>query len=334
MDPRIPIYLITGFLDSGKTTLLKETLNMDYFNDGERTLLLLCEDGEVEFDPEFLKERNVVVIPIEDQSLLCNRPAGEGPADGEAALQGTRLLEDLDRRYSPERVLMEYNGMWPMQILRDLRLPRNWGLYQEIDMVDGSTFEMYSKNNNLMSMALDMISDADLVIFNRCTEEMPMPGWKRTLRAINKMCQVVFEDDQGEEFQVEEILPYSLETDPIVVEDEDFAIWFVDVQDHPERYENRRVSLLVQVRNGSKLPPSEFVGIRRAMTCCEADIRPFGYLVQTGLQKKLPSKSWVRLTATIRLDENNPAYDGPGVVLVAEDILPAQPPANDLVYFR
>ena len=57
-DPRIPLYLITGFLDSGKTTLLTDTLNMDYFNDGERTVLLLCEDGEEEFDPQFLSQRN------------------------------------------------------------------------------------------------------------------------------------------------------------------------------------------------------------------------------------------------------------------------------------
>ncbi len=39
-DSRIPLYLITGFLDSGKTTLLIDTLGMDYFNDGERTVLL------------------------------------------------------------------------------------------------------------------------------------------------------------------------------------------------------------------------------------------------------------------------------------------------------
>ena len=69
-DPRIPLYLITGFLDSGKTTLLIDTLEMDYFNDGQRTVLLMCEDGEVEYNAQYLAERNCRLIPIEDQSQL------------------------------------------------------------------------------------------------------------------------------------------------------------------------------------------------------------------------------------------------------------------------
>lgn len=316
MDPRIPIYLITGFLDSGKSTMILDTLSMDYFNDGERTVLLLCEDGEVEFDPDFLGQRNCVSISVEDPSLLTHE-----------------FLKEIDQRFQPERVLMEYNGMWPMKVLRDLQLPSNWGLYQAIDMVDGSTFETYSKNNNLMSMALDMITGADIVIFNRCTEDMPLSAWKRTIRAINKMCQVAFEDSMGNEFEVEEILPYSLDSDPIVVEDEDFGIWFVDIQDHPERYEGRSVSLLVQVRNGSKLPKGSFVGCRQAMTCCAEDIRPIGYLIRSNLERKPRSGSWLRLTATVRT-EYDPAYDGEGVILYPTEMHPALPPEDEIVYFR
>ena len=125
-DPRIPLYLITGFLDSGKTTLLTDTLNMDYFSDGQRTVLLMCEDGETEYDPEQLSRLNTRLVPVQDQAQL-----------------NTSFLQEIDRRYQPERVLLEYNGMWPIQILRDLKLPKTWGLYQAIDVIDGSTFEMY-----------------------------------------------------------------------------------------------------------------------------------------------------------------------------------------------
>ena len=118
-DSRIPLYLITGFLDSGKTTLLTDTLNMEYFNDGQRTVLLMCEDGEEEYDQQQLSHRNCRLIPIENQEQL-----------------NTAFLQEIDRRYQPERVLMEYNGMWPIQILRDLKLPKNWGLYQAIDVID------------------------------------------------------------------------------------------------------------------------------------------------------------------------------------------------------
>ena len=45
----IPVYLFTGFLESGKTTFIQETLEDSGFNMGERTLLLLCEEGEEEY---------------------------------------------------------------------------------------------------------------------------------------------------------------------------------------------------------------------------------------------------------------------------------------------
>ena len=193
-DPRIPLYLITGFLDSGKTTLLTDTLNMDYFADGQRTVLLMCEDGETEYDPEQLSRRNTRLVPVQDQAQL-----------------NTSFLQEIDRRYQPERVLLEYNGMWPIQILRDLKLPKTWGLYQAIDVIDGSTFEMY--RSNMQSMVIDMVTEADMVLFNRCTPDMPLSGWKRSIRAVNRMCEIVFEDEKGEELEVEDILPYSLEAD-------------------------------------------------------------------------------------------------------------------------
>ena len=194
-DPRIPLYLITGFLDSGKTTLLTDTLNMDYFSDGQRTVLLMCEDGETEYEPEQLSRLNTRLVPVQDQAQL-----------------NTSFLQEIDRRYQPERVLLEYNGMWPIQILRDLKLPKTWGLYQAIDVIDGSTFEMY--RSNMQSMVIDMVTEADMVLFNRCTPDMPLSGWKRSIRAVNRMCEIVFEDEKGEELEVEDILPYSLEVTP------------------------------------------------------------------------------------------------------------------------
>ena len=258
-DSRIPLYLITGFLDSGKTSLLRDTLNMDYFNDGQRTVLLLCEEGEEEYDPQFLSQRNCRAIPIEDHSQL-----------------NTEFLSEIDRRYQPERVLMEYNGMWPIQVLRELKLPRNWGLYQAIDVIDGSTFEMY--RSNMQSMVIDMVTEADMVLFNRCTPEMPLSGWKRSVRAVNRMCEIVFESEGGEELEVEDILPYSLEEDHLTLEDEDYGIWYLDIQEHPERYVGKTITYKAQAMTGMKLPRGCFVPGRNAMTCCAEDIRFFGFL--------------------------------------------------------
>ena len=313
-DSRIPLYLITGFLDSGKTTLLTDTLNMDYFNDGQRTVLLMCEDGEEEYDQQQLSHRNCRMIPIESQEQL-----------------NTAFLQEIDRRYQPERVLVEYNGMWPIQILRDLKLPKTWGLYQAIDVIDGTTFEMY--RNNMQSMIIDMVTEADMVLFNRCTPDMPMSGWKRSIRAANRMCEIVFEDDKGEELEVEDILPYSLEEPHITLEDPDYGIWYLDIQEHPERYVGKTITYKAQAMTGMRLPKGSFVPGRNAMTCCAEDIRFFGFLCKYDKARSLRKGEWITVTAEIKW-ENASVYDGEGVVLYAKSVEKAQRPEDPLVYFR
>ena len=313
-DKRIPVYLITGFLDSGKTTLLGDTLNMDYFNDGQRTVLILCEDGEEEYDQEFLSKRNCRLLPIEEKEQLT-----------------TEFMLEVDRRYQPERVLIEFNGMWPMDTLRDLKLPKTWGLYQAIHVIDATTFEMY--RSNMQSMIIDQVSEADMVLFNRCTPDMPMSGWKRSIRAVNKMCEIVFEDIRGEELEVEDVLPYSLEQDHITLEDEDYGIWYIDIQEHPERYLGKTISFKAQAMTGMKLPKGTFVPGRNAMTCCADDIRFFGFLCKYDKSRTLKKGEWITLTAEIRW-EDAPVYDGEGVVLYAKSVEKAEAPEDNLVYFR
>ena len=313
-EARIPIYLITGFLDSGKTTLLGDTLNMDYFNDGQRTVLLMCEDGEEEYNQDFLSKRNCRMIPVEDKEQLT-----------------TDFLLEVDRRYQPERVLIEFNGMWPLDTLRNLKLPKTWGLYQAIHVIDATTFEMY--RSNMQSMIIDQVSEADMVLFNRCTPDMPMSGWKRSIRAVNRMCEIVFEDIRGEELEVEDILPYSLEEEHIVLEDDDYGIWYIDIQEHPERYLGKTISFKAQAMTGMRLPKGTFVPGRNAMTCCADDIRFFGFLCKYDKSRSLKKGEWINVTAAIQW-EDAPVYDGEGVVLYAKSVEKADAPEDSLVYFR
>ena len=313
-DSRIPIYLITGFLDSGKTTLLSDTLNMEYFNDGQRTVLLRCEDGEEEFDSQFLSSLNCRMLPIEEKEQLT-----------------TDFLLEVDRRYQPERVLIEFNGMWPIDVLRKLKLPKTWGLYQAIHVIDATTFEMYRAN--MQSMIIDAVSEADLVLFNRCTPDMPMAGWKRTIRAANRMCEIVFEDIRGEELEVEDILPYSLEEDHITLEDDDYGIWYLDIQEHPERYIGKTITYKAQAMTGMKLPRGTFVPGRNAMTCCEDDIRFVGCLCKSKFADELKSRQWIWLTAEIRYEYQR-EYGEEGPVLYGISYEQADAPAEDLVYFN
>ena len=221
--------------------------------------------------------------------------------------------------------------MWPGQLLAELKLPRNWGLYQAIHVVDGSTFEMYLKN--MQSMFIDMVSNADMVLFNRCTADMPLSGWKRSVRAVNRMCEIVFEDQQGEELEVEDILPYSLEQPHITLEDADYGIWYLDIQEHPERYTGKTITYKAQAMTGLKLPRGAFVPGRNAMTCCVEDIRFFGFLCKYDKARSLKKGEWVTVTAEIKW-EHADVYEDEGVVLYAQTVEKADAPEDPLVYFR
>jgi len=309
----VPVYLFTGFLDAGKTKFIQETLEDARFNTGERTLLVMCEEGEEEYNPDTFASGNVFILPIEDQSELTEKNLA-------AAL----------KKYRCQRVLVEYNGMWPIQILRDLKLPKRWGLYQAIDVIDGTTFELY--RSNMQSMIVDMATEADLVLFNRCTPDMELSSWKRSIRAVNQRCEIVFENEMGEELEVEDILPYSLEDAHITLEDTDYGIWYIDIQEHPERYIGKTITYKAQAMTGMRLPKGTFVPGRNAMTCCEDDIRFFGFLCKWDKVRSLKKGEWITVTAQIKWEEAN-VYDGEGVVLYASSVEKAERPKDPLVYF-
>ena len=66
MNNKKQVYMIYGFLESGKTQFINFTLNQDYFYSDDTTLLIVCEEGEEEYDIEALKEKNVVVEVLDD----------------------------------------------------------------------------------------------------------------------------------------------------------------------------------------------------------------------------------------------------------------------------
>ena len=187
--------------------------------------------------------------------------------------------------------------------------------------------------NNMQSMFIDMVTGADMVLFNRCTADMPLSSWKRSVRAVNRMCEIVFEDEKGEELEVEDILPYSLEHPHIVLDDADYGIWYLDIQEHPDRYVGKTITYKAQAMTGMKLPKGSFVPGRNAMTCCVEDIRFFGFLCKYNRARSLKKGEWITVTAEIRW-EHADVYEDEGVVLYAQSVEKAEPPEDPLVYFR
>ncbi len=286
---------------------------MDYFMDGERTVLIRCEDGEIEYDEGKLKTQNTRIVPVENLEELT-------PA----------LLDEVERRYQPQRVLMEYNGMWPMDVLRQMDMPHGWGLYQVIMTVDGATLGSYLKN--MPSQIMDMASEADMIVVNRCTEEMPLVDWKRSFRATNRNAEVVFEGEE-DEIQVEEIIPYDLDGDVVVVEDDDYGIFYLHIMDHHELYEGKTLQFKGLCLVDPKMPKGVFVPGRNVMTCCEDDVQFFGLICHYDKVKQLRKGQWVNLAARVKWEFSD-GYGKEGPVLYATEITPADAPEDPMVQFR
>lgn len=309
-----PVYIVTGFLESGKTKFMTEMISDDGFSEGERTLLLVCEEGEEEYDPELLKKCNTVQVNLDSVSDMA----------------GDALIK-LDRQYRPERVLIEYNSTWMLNTLYQAKKPKNWELAQIITLIDATTFEMYLLN--MRKFMADGIQEGDLILFNRCDAEMPKSKWRRACLAMNNTARILFENNDGtmEDGVSDEDLPYDMKGDPIEIADVDFGTFYLDAMEHPDRYDGKRIRAKGRAFRMRDMPKGCFVFGRHAMTCCVNDIGAIGYLCR--YKSKLPSvRDWIYLTAKVEASYS-PLHGRDAIILTEESIAPAPAPEDELVYF-
>ncbi len=313
-QPEVMVYLMTGFLDSGKSQFLKFTLEQDYFQIDGTTLLLLCEEGEEEYDPEKLKQYDVVIETIDSQEELTEE-----------------FLAELDVKYRPERVVIEYNGMWKVSDFEKMNLPEGWGIEQKLTTVDASTFQMYL--TNLKPLFVEMVRGAELVLFNRCTDLKPLAGYRRSVKVVSPQAEVIFEDENGEiENIFQDHVPYDLNAPVIEIRPEDYGIWYVDVMENPERYQGKVVEYTARVLKPRSFPSKIFFPGRMAMTCCADDTTFLGYVCKSAYAPKLKAGQWVKIRAKISYAKLA-MYHGTGPVLEAENIEIGDE-IKELVYFN
>ena len=312
---RVPIYLITGFLESGKTTFLRFTLDQDYFQIDGKTLLILMEEGEEEYDTKALAKNNTVVEVIEKEEDLT-----------------TERLEAMEIIHQPDRVVIEYNGMWLVSRFYDMKLPFGWGVEQQITCVDGSTFQVYMAN--MKSIFMDMVKYTDMVVFNRCKREDPLANYRRSIKVSNQSAEVIFEDEEGE---IDDIfgdqMPFDVNAPVFEIPPEDYGIWFVDAMDHPDTYVGKTVRFKGRVMKPRGMGSKFFVPGRIAMTCCADDTTFLGFVCKSAFAPKLKEKEWVEVTAKVAF-ERRMEYQGDGVVLYAENVTPCEPLEEEMVYFN
>ena len=314
MMEEIPVYLFTGFLDAGKTKFIQETLEDIRFNTGENTLLLLCEEGEEEYEPSTFSGHNVFIETIEDQSELT-----------------ASNLEGMQRKHAAERVIIEYNGMWMLDELYQ-NMPDSWVVYQEFLFADARSFLTY--NANMRGLVVDKLKSCEMVVLNRAVDGIDKVEIHKIIRAVSRRTNIAYEDLTGEVYydDTPDELPYDINAPVIRINPEDYAIWYQDISEEPDKYKGKTISIGGFTMLRDKLPAGSFIFGRRVMTCCVEDIT-FAGLLCTGYDpKQLRDNQWIELTAKVAIKHNR-VYNKKGPVLTVQSVGPGTPPEQEVATF-
>ena len=306
--------MFLGFLESGKTSFLQETLEDPRFDSGERTLVLMCEEGEVELTELRFNVPDVYVEYLEDESELTEEN-----------------LACLLKKYRADRVLVEYNGMW---MLKDFfeAMPDGWMVNQIMTFFDARTFITY--NANMRQQVFDKIELSDLVVFNRFTDEIDKMALHKTVRAISRRPQIVYEYPGGlaEPDDIEDPLPFDVNAPVIEIEDKDYAFFYRDLVEDVKSYDGKKVKFKGIVARDASLKNDTFVCGRHVMTCCEADIAFKGLVAVAEGPVDLKNRDWAVFTAEIKFTFHR-LYGAKGPVLFISKIEKCSPPEEQVATF-
>lgn len=310
----IPVYLFTGFLEAGKTRFIQETLENEEFEIGENTLLIVCEEGEEEFLEKRFKVKNVSVVYIDDIEEI-----------------NKKKFEKLTKQYKAGRVIIEYNGMWPLDNLYGA-FPREWSVYQEIFTADANSFINY--NQNMRNLMVDKLSSCELVMFNRVDIMTDTMQLHKIVRAVTQRVSIAYEFTDGhiEEDNIEDPLPFDINADIIEIKDNDYAIWYRDMSEDPSKYVGKLLRFKGIVGRDKVLGDKACIFGRHVMTCCEDDIAFSGLVCKSKENIDLKSRDWAIITSKLVIGEHR-VYGGEGPILIAQSIELSDKPEQEVATF-
>ena len=311
---QIPVYAFTGFLDSGKTKFIQETLEDERFTAGERTLLLVFEEGEEEYDFSTYPNQNVFLYTFDQETVT------------------TKELKELSKKHKAERVVVETNGM---QMVGDLytRFPEEWVVAQEVMFADSTTFMAY--NANMRNLVMDKLVGAQMVVFNRLTPGQDTMPFHKIARAANRRIDILYDYTDGTTAydEVEDPLPFDINAPIIELKDEDYALWYRDVTEEPQKYEGKTIRFKGQVAMLRRDRNAMFAPGRFVMTCCIDDIQFCGVPCRYEAAQSLESRSWVMVTAKITAEKHVLYHGELGPVLTAISVESAAPAVEEVATF-
>ncbi len=310
----IPVYLFTGFLESGKTKFIDDTLCDERFNAGERTLLILCEEGIEEYDVSRYPGKNVFIEVIEDKDDMS-------PA----------LFASLVKKHKAERVIIEYNGMWLLSELY-AALPREFVLNQEFCFVDSNTIMNY--NANMRNLVFDKFQTAELIVFNRLQNDADFMPFHKLVRAVSRRADIAYEYKSGyvKYDDIEDPLPFDLNADVVEIADKDYALWFQDMMNDMNKYLGKTLKFKGIVARDGKIPDETFVVGRHVMTCCADDVQYCGIACDWSGARTLNTNDWVVVTVKFSVG-NHKLYKSKGPILTACSVSRTSAPEEMIATF-
>ncbi|MBQ9114275.1 MAG: GTPase [Clostridia bacterium] len=310
-----PVYLFLGFLESGKTKFIQETMEDPRFSSGEKTLLLVMEEGVEEYETiKFADAENVELVVIEDKADMTEEK-----------------LAALQMQYEADRIVVEYNGTW---LLEDFfaAMPEGWMINQVMTFFDSTTFINY--NANMRQFVFDKINNTQLCVFNRFDDRMDKMEFHKIVRGISRRCDIVYEkaDGKAEFDDIEDPLPFDINAPLIEIKDKDYAFFYRDLTENLEAYIGKTVKFRGIVATDKRLEPQDIVVGRHVMTCCADDIQYCGLACTLPQTMDLQTRDWITITAKVEFKKHR-IYKGKGPVLTAEKVVVSEAPEEQLATF-
>ena len=314
MSAKIPVYLFCGFLEGGKTSLIQESLEDERFNTGEKTLVILCEEGEIELDPTKFWGQNVTLKVIEDKSELTRENLAE-------MVKGRKL----------DRIIIEYNGMWMMNDLYEA-MPSDWAIYQNVTLCDAKNFVNY--NANMRQLTYDKICGSEMVVLNRTPDDIDKDEIHKIIRGISRRAAIVYDYPDGhvEYDDIEDPLPFDINADVIEIADDDYAVWYRDMSENMRAYDGKAVKFKALVAKNSRVDKNVLLGGRHVMTCCVDDIQFCGLACVFNKAPALDTGDWAIIEGKIKIEASK-LYRTAGPVIYVNSYSLTSAPRKEVATF-
>ena len=312
---KIPIFLFNGLLEAGKTAFIRSMLTKPVFADGQNTLVILCEEGIEAYNEGFFKKNHISLVGLDEAADLTDE-----------------LMQALSEKYNPQRVIIEYNGMWDVSTVFELNYPKDWFLYEIMTLVNGETFNLYM--NNMRSIMMEQFKRTDLVIFNRVSEEMNLTAFRGTVKAVNNEAKLFICTEDFKLEPIKEELPYDINASKLEISEENYGIWYIDMWEHPQHYERKRIMVSGLFFQEPSDPKDRFSFGRFAMPCCEDDISLMGVYCHNIGKPRFHNGDSITIEAEIKY-ERAEIYNGEmGPILYVKSIQKAERNQENLVVFN